>query len=96
MIFVDSSCGKKLAHFKSELITLETCVDADLLVNDSKLWEEPFYVKWEHYLKYPINIYNGNEIPYKRTFHNITVNQFTNELNVKHENKFFVSSVFKN
>lgn len=64
MIFIDSSCGKLASHFKSEVVKLIPSVDTELLLSESKLWEEPFYVKWEQYLKYPIYIYKGNEVPY--------------------------------
>jgi hypothetical protein len=96
MIFIDSSCGKLISHFKIEAIKLIQTVDTELLISESKLWEEPFYVKWEHYLKYPIFIYMGREVPYKQVFNNITINRFTSDLKVENMGSYFVSSVLKN
>ena len=96
MIFIDSSCGKLASHFKSEVVKLIPSVDTELLLSESKLWEEPFYVKWEQYLKYPIYIYKGNEVPYKQVFNNITINKFTSDLKVENMGNYFVSSILKN
>jgi hypothetical protein len=64
-----------------------------LLEQNSKLWEQPFYKKWEHYSEYPIYIYKGDEIPYKRTHNNIIINQFTSDLKVEYDGKYFVSNI---
>jgi hypothetical protein len=96
MIFIDSSCGKLTSHFKSEVIKLETAVDTDLLMSDSKRWEELFYEKWEYFLKYPIFIYQGNEIPYKQVFNKTTINKYTSDLKVAIESDYYVSNVLKN
>lgn len=96
MIFIDSSCGKLISHFKTEAVKLLPTVDSELLTSESKLWEEPFYVKWEHYLIYPIFIYKGSEIPYKQVFNNITINSFTSDLKVENMGSYFISSVLKN
>lgn len=94
-VFLDSYCGKKAEHFKTETINLKVSVDTSLLISESKLWEEPFYVKWECYSKYPIYIYNGNEIPYKRTFNDIVINKFENDLKVEENGKYYVSHILK-
>lgn len=94
-LFIDSNCGKKSAHFKNEEVKLIESVDSESLDNNSKLWEEPYYKKWEHYAKYPIYIFNGSEIPHIRTFNNIMINQFSNDLKVENDGKFFVSGILK-
>jgi hypothetical protein len=94
-VFIDSYCGKKAGHFKTETINLKVSVDTSVLTTESKLWEEPFYVKWEYYSKYPIYIYNGNEIPYKRTFYDVVINRFTNDLKVEENGKYYVSHILK-
>ena len=96
MIFIDNSCGKQISHFKTDEINLITSVDIELLTNGSKLWDEPFYKKWEHKNDYPIYIYDGDEIPYKRFFNNITINKFTKDLKVAKNGVFYVSNLLKN
>ena len=96
IIFIDSSCGKLASHFKNEVIKLISSVDTELLSSESKLWDAPFYVKWEHRREYSIYIYDGNEIPFKRSFNNITINTFTKDLKIASKGLFYVSSVFKN
>lgn len=94
-LFVDSSCGNKSSHFSTEIVQLGESVDSELLVSDSKLWEEPFYKKWEHYDDYPIYIYNGQEIPYRRTFNDTTINKFTEDLKVEDSGKYYVSQILR-
>ena len=96
VLIIDNNCGNLSSYFAKEIIKLETNIDSDLLIRDSKLWEAAFYVKWEHYLKYPIFIYKGNEIPYKQVFNNTNVNKFTKDLKVETLGKYFVSNVLKN
>ncbi len=95
LIFIDGHCGKKSGHFKTETINLKVSVDTTILTNESILWDEPFYVKWEYFSKYPIFIYEGNEIPYKRTFNDITINKFSSDLKVKEGDNYYVSSILK-
>ena len=94
-LIVDNSCGNKKTHFNVNKIQLIEKVDIEQLVQNSKLWDEPFYKKWEFYDSYPIYIYNGNEIPYERVFNGITVNQFTRDLKVENNGRFYVSSILK-
>jgi len=95
-LFVDGSIGKKSSHFNIINIQLTKTIDTEKLEQNSKIWEEPFYKKWEHYTKYPIYIYNGNEIPYVRTFKGITINTYTQDLKVQNGHKYYVSNIFKN
>ena len=94
-LIINSSCGTKSNHFNTKKIQLNEGIDIDLLEGNSELWEEPFYKKWEFYAKYPIYIYNGNEIPYKRTFNGITINKYTSDLKVVNNGKYYVSNVLK-
>ena len=95
-IFIDSSGGLKSTHFNTEIVQLIESIDIALLSENSKLWEEPFYKKWEHYTKYPIYIYNGNEIPYVRIFNGITINKYTSDLKIANDSKYYVSIILKN
>lgn len=95
-IFIDSVCGKMSAYFNTEVVELIENIDLEKLENESILWEEPFYKKWEHYTDYPVYIYRGNEIPFIRTFNGIVVNRFTSDLKACCDGKYYVSSVFKN
>lgn len=93
--FVDSICGKMVNHFAVEKIALTESIDEQVLQEKSKLWEEPFYKKWEHYNDYPIYIYDGDGIPYTRSFKNIIVNRFVQDLKVAGEGKYYVSNILK-
>ena len=95
-LFIDSSIGNQSTHFKTIVVQLKDSVDISLLNENSRLWEEPFYKKWEYYTKYPIFIYNGNEIPYVSTFNEVTINKFTNDLKVFNNGKYYVSRILKN
>src|SRR5699024_3703220 len=65
------------------------------LESNSKLWDESFYKKWELSDDYPIYIYGGNEIPYIRSFRNITVNTFTQDYKVPNDGKYYISKLLK-
>ncbi len=95
LIFIDNACGKMSAHFNVEIIKLSENINIDLLQVNSKLWDEPFYKKWEYYSKYPIYIYEGEEIPYLRTYRDIIINEFTRGLNVDINSKFYLSRRLK-
>jgi hypothetical protein len=92
-IFIDGSCGNKSSNFNTEVVKIKESIDEELLKKDSKLWDEPFYLKWEYYAKYPICVYNGNEIPYLRYFNGITINKYTSDLKIENDDRFYVSSV---
>ena len=92
-IIIDSICGEMSTHFEVETISLLESINKVVLEKNSKLWEEPFYKKWEHYNEYPIYIYHGNEIPYIRTFKEITINDFTSDLKVVSDSQYYVSNV---
>lgn len=94
--FIDGSCENKLIHFNTEKIQLNESIDSELLVSDSKLWEEPFYKKWKYYEDCPIYIYSGQEIPYKRTFKDIIINKFTSDLKVPFNGGYYFSNILKN
>lgn len=96
VIIIDSSIGNLGSYFNLIEIELNECVDYELLERCSELWDEAFYKKWEYYSEYPIYIYQGGEIPYLRQFGNKTINQFTNDLKVESNGKFFVSKIIKN
>jgi hypothetical protein len=93
---IDESIGKLSDYLNITAVQLEEFVDLKSLESKSKLWEEPFYNKWEHRSEYPIYIYDGDEIPYKRSFNNITINTFTQDLKVASNGIFYVSSLLKN
>lgn len=95
-LFIDSSCGNKSKYFDTTIVETTESIDKELLEKDSKLWEEAFYKKWEHYSEYPIYIFKGNEIPYLRSFNGISINKFTNDLKVANDGKFYVSNILKN
>lgn len=92
---IDESVGKLSDYLKIATVELEEFVDKQTLKSKSKLWEEPFYKKWEHSNDYPIYIYDGNEIPYTRTFNNITINTFTQDLKVACDGNYYISKVLK-
>ena len=92
---VDESIGKLSDYLSIKAVILEESIDIKTLETKSKLWEEPFYQKWEYSHDYPIYIYEGDEIPYTRTFNNITINTFTQDLKVAIGNKYYISKVLK-
>lgn len=92
---IDESIGKLSEYLNITAVELEASVDKKTLESKSKLWEEPFYKKWEHSNDYPIYIYDGDEIPYKRTFNNITINTFTQDLKVAIDGKYYISKILK-
>lgn len=92
---IDESIGKLSDYLNITAVELEESVDLNSLESKSKLWEEPFYNKWEHRSEYPIYIYKGDEIPFKRSFNNITINTFTQDLKVAIDGKFYISKVLK-
>lgn len=94
-IFVDSVSGNLLNYFTVDVIHLENKIDIELLNNESKLWDELYYQKWEHYSQYPIYIYNGNEIPYMRCFSNLVINKYTSDLRAEINGKYFVSNMLR-
>jgi hypothetical protein len=94
--FIDENIGKLSDYLNITTVQLEESIDLNILESNSKLWDEPFYTKWEHRIEYPIYIYDGKEIPYKRSFNNISINTFTQDLKVASNGIFYVSSVLKN
>lgn len=90
---VDDVIGTQLTYFASEIISLKASLDSDLLSKNSKLWEEPFYKKWEHYHKYPIYVYKDGEIPYMQTFNDIVISCYTRDLKVESLGVYYVSSI---
>ena len=92
---IDESIGKLSDYLNITEVELEKSVDNKTLESNSKLWEEPFYKKWEHCNDYPIYIYDGDEIPYTRTFKNITINTFTQDLKVASDGNYYISKVLK-
>lgn len=96
ILFIDESSGKKAGHFFVENFEIDEEIDSELLESNSKLWDEQFYRKWEHSNDYPIHIYDGDDIPYTRSFSNITINTFTQDLKVTNDGRFYVSKRVKN
>ena len=92
---IDESIGKLSDYLNITAVELEESVDIKTLEAKSKLWEEPFYKKWEHNNDYPIYIYDGDEIPYTRIFKNITINTFTQDLKVACDGNYYISKVLK-
>jgi hypothetical protein len=95
LIFVDESIGKLSEHLSVSVILLEEAIDLKRLEKESKLWDAAFYRKWEHYQEYPIYVYNGDEIPYLRTYKDIIINEFTSDLKVSSDGKYYVSKFLK-
>lgn len=93
--FVDDSIGKLSDYLKVSEIKLSESVDIKSLESASKIWDEPFYKKWEFSSDYLIYIYDGDEIPYIRTYNNIIINTFTQDLKVSFGNKYFISNLLK-
>lgn len=94
-IFIDNYCGKKQKHYSIRHIELVSKLDSDKLKANSILWNEPFYKKWDYYHKFPIYIYNGDEIPYQRVYNDIVINEFTNDLKQKDGESYYVSKRLK-
>lgn len=92
---IDETIGKLSDYLNITAVELEVVVDIKTLESKSKLWEEPFYKKWEYCNDYPIYIYDGEEIPYTRTFNNITINTFTQDLKVASDGNYYISKVLK-
>lgn len=92
---IDESIGELSDYLNITAVELEEAVDIKTLESKSKLWEEPFYKKWEHSNDYPIYIYDGDEIPYTRSFNNITINTFTQDLKVASDGIYYISKVLK-
>ncbi len=93
---IDESIGKLSGYLNITTVQLEESIDLKSLEPNSKLWEEPFYSKWEYSDDFPIYIYDGDEIPYTRCFNSITINTFTKDLKVANDGKFYVSKRVKN
>jgi len=92
---IDESIGNLSEYLNITLVQLEESIDNKTLESESTLWEEAYYTKWEHFNSYPIFIYEGDEIPYRRTFQDKTINTFTRDLKVANEGKYYVSKVLK-
>ncbi|MCT4673987.1 MAG: ATP-binding protein [Prolixibacteraceae bacterium] len=93
--FIDGSIGIKKNHFTVHKISLVTSVDSNKLNENSDLWNEPYYSKWELKKQLPIYIYDGKEIPYVRTFNETIINEFTNDLKVKDGDGYYISKVLQ-
>lgn len=93
--FVDSICGKMVNHFPVENIALTESIDEQVLQEKSKLWDADYYKNWKHYENCQIYIYDGNEIPYKKSYNNITITRTTGSLMEKHEGAFYFSKILK-
>ena len=96
VIIIDSNIGNLGSFFNLIKIELNECVDYESLNLNSKLWDEAYYKKWEHFLEYPIYIYEGGEIPFLTKFRDIKINEFSRDLKVESNGKFFVSKKIKN
>ncbi|WP_092577676.1 sacsin N-terminal ATP-binding-like domain-containing protein [Hyunsoonleella jejuensis] len=92
---IDESIGKLSDYFNITTVKLEESADIKTLESKSKLWDEPFYNKWEHRSDYPIYIYDGDEIPYTRSFNGITINTFMEDLKVANDGNYYISKVLK-
>ena len=91
ILFVDEYCGGLSNFFKTEKISLTTRVDSELLEKNSKLWDEPYYRKWELFSRYQIYIYNEKEIPYKQIYKEVVISTFTEDSKIEIQGKFYVS-----
>lgn len=96
IIIVDESLGNLTKYFTIEKIVLNREVDIEKLNNNSNLWNESFYIHWEYYKDYPIYIYEGNEIPYVRTYKEHLIAEDSGSLSEKVDNKYYISKKLKN
>jgi hypothetical protein len=94
-IFIDSICGEMSAHFKVETISLLESIHQVVLEENSKIWDEPFYNKWKYYSECSIYIYDGNEIPFIRTFNDITINKTSGGLMEEFNGNYYFSKILK-
>ncbi len=95
-ILVDESIGALSKRLNSEEIKVAESIDVENLIKDSVLWSDLFYRKWEHATQYPIYIFNGEEIPYKRTWNGFLINSFSKDMRVCIDGKYFVSYRLRN
>ncbi|PKG43720.1 sacsin N-terminal ATP-binding-like domain-containing protein, partial [Psychroflexus sp. MES1-P1E] len=93
--FIDNSIGNQIRYYNFEEVKVNKVLDLNELKSNSSKWEEPFYKQWEHRSDYPIYIYEGDNIPYLRSFKNITIDTFTHDLKVADGGNFYVSRSFK-
>lgn len=92
LIIVDSTCGNLLDKFSFEEINLKQRVNYEQLINNSVLWDKPFYKKWELYKKHPIYIYKETEIPYIYVYKYLKIKDFTSGSEVTINGKYFVTA----
>jgi len=92
---IDENIGNLSEYLNITLVQLETSIDNKTLESESTLWEEAYYTKWEYFNNYPIYIFEGEEIPYRRTFRDKTINTFTRDMKVANDGKYYVSKVLK-
>lgn len=95
-IIVDENLGNLTNCFTIENIVLNREVDIEKLNNNSNLWNEPFYIHWEYYNDYPIYIFEGNEMPYVRTYKEHLIAEDSGSLSEKVDNKYYISKKLKN
>ncbi|MCM8568893.1 ATP-binding protein [Gramella jeungdoensis] len=93
--FVDSICGKMVNHFPIENIALTESIDEQVLQEKSKLWDADYYKNWKHYENCQIYIYDGNEIPHKKSYNNITITTLAGSLMEEYEGAFYFSKILK-
>ncbi|MCB0536144.1 MAG: ATP-binding protein [Bacteroidetes bacterium] len=94
-IIVDESIGNLKSYFTMNEIEITEHVDGQNLKNNSKLWDEGFYQKWEYADDYSIFIYDGQEVPYFREYDGIRINEFTSDLKVCYQGRYYVSQLLK-
>lgn len=95
-LIADDSVGNTSSHFNTVKIQLTEGVDSETLTQNSTLWDEPYYEKWEHYNECSIYIYAGKDLPHKRLFRDITINTYSEGLINKHDGAYYVSSILRN
>lgn len=94
-VIIDESIGNLTSYFTINEIEIVEHVDELKLRNNSKPWEEAFYQKWEYAEDYSIFIYEGQEMPYFREYDGIRINEFTSDLKVFYQGKYYVSQLLK-
>ena len=95
-VFVDGICGKMVKHFPVENIALTESIDEQELQEKSTLWDVDYYKNWDQFGNCKIYIYDGDAIPYKKSFNNITIHKTTGSLMEEHEGAFYFSKILKN
>ncbi|MFY7788968.1 MAG: hypothetical protein ACOVQA_13960, partial [Thermoflexibacteraceae bacterium] len=73
------------AHLKAIKIELAEALDIDKIKQNCNTWNDSAYYSWEAKSKYPIFIYQGDKIPYRKTFLDSQIGGFEKGKSIKHK-----------